>query len=174
MTFAPGMVVLGPAEGQRVNMMGNLHINKAVHADTNGAWTLVEQHIIGANPPLQQHDREDEAWYVLQGRVRVRVGDTEIDGEPGSFSWHHAVCRTRSRGSQVMTSSCCSLSRRWTGANILTRWRTCLKRTRQNPSVLDGIGVHYGSTGAWFTASSKNCSRSPDIHTTRMITTSVY
>jgi mannose-6-phosphate isomerase-like protein (cupin superfamily) len=85
MTFAPGMVVFGPAEGQPVPFMGNLHFNKAVAADTNGAWALVEQHMTGANPPLHQHDREDEAWYVLQGRVRVYVGDTEIDGEPGSF-----------------------------------------------------------------------------------------
>lgn len=85
MTFAPGMIVLGPAEGHRLKAMGNLHINKAVDVDTNGAWTLVEQHVTGANPPLHQHEREDEAWYVLQGRVRVRVGDTEIDGEPGSF-----------------------------------------------------------------------------------------
>jgi mannose-6-phosphate isomerase-like protein (cupin superfamily) len=85
MTFAPGMVALGPAAGHRLEMMGNLHINKAVDADTNGAWALVEQHVTGANPPLHQHEREDEAWYVLLGRVRIRVGDTEIDGEPGSF-----------------------------------------------------------------------------------------
>jgi mannose-6-phosphate isomerase-like protein (cupin superfamily) len=34
---------------------------------------------------LHQHEREDEAWFVLQGRMRVWVGDAEIDAEPGSF-----------------------------------------------------------------------------------------
>src|SRR3954452_9944568 len=107
MTFAPGMIVLGPAEGHRLKAMGNLHINKAVDVDTNGAWTLVEQHVTGANPPLHQHEREDEAWYVLQGRVQVRVGDTEIDGEPGALSWRRAEYRTRSRDSRATTSNCC-------------------------------------------------------------------
>jgi mannose-6-phosphate isomerase-like protein (cupin superfamily) len=112
MTFAPGMVVFGPGEGQRVPFMGNLHFNKAVAADTNGSWALVEQHMTGANPPLHQHDREDEAWYVLQGRVRVYVVDTEIDGEPEALSWRPAACRTRSRDCLVMTSSCCCSSHR--------------------------------------------------------------
>jgi mannose-6-phosphate isomerase-like protein (cupin superfamily) len=85
MTFAPGMIALGPADGQRLEAMGNLHINKAVGVNTNGAWALVEQHINGANPPLHQHDREDEAWYVLRGRARVWIGDAEIEAEPGSF-----------------------------------------------------------------------------------------
>src|SRR5215212_4941126 len=85
MTFAPGMVVLGPGEGHQFEVFGNVHINKAVATDTGGAWTLVEQHMTGENPPLHQHEREDEAWYVLQGRVRVWVGDSEFDAAAGSF-----------------------------------------------------------------------------------------
>jgi mannose-6-phosphate isomerase-like protein (cupin superfamily) len=85
MTFAPGMVVLGPDEGQRLEAMGNVHLNKAVGADTGGAWALVELHATGANPPLHLHEREDEAFYVLQGRVRVWVGDAEFEADAGSF-----------------------------------------------------------------------------------------
>ena len=36
MTFAPGMVVFGPGEGQRVPFMGNLHFNKAVPPTPTG------------------------------------------------------------------------------------------------------------------------------------------
>jgi quercetin dioxygenase-like cupin family protein len=41
--------------------------------------------VTGANPPLHQHEREDEAFYVLQGRVRVWVGDVATDAEAGGF-----------------------------------------------------------------------------------------
>jgi mannose-6-phosphate isomerase-like protein (cupin superfamily) len=34
---------------------------------------------------LHQHDREDEAFYVLEGRARVWVGDAEFEAEAGSF-----------------------------------------------------------------------------------------
>lgn len=85
MSFAPGMVALKPGEGHRVEAMGNVHLYKAVGADTGGAWALAELHLTGANPPLHQHDREDEAFYVLDGRARVWVGDTEFEAEAGSF-----------------------------------------------------------------------------------------
>lgn len=85
MSFAPGMIVLRPGEGSRLEVMGNVRINKAVGADTGGMWALLEQHVTGATPPLHQHDREDEAFYVLQGRARVWVGDDEFDADPGSF-----------------------------------------------------------------------------------------
>lgn len=38
-----------------------------------------------ARSPLDAAVTAGQAWYVLQGRVRVREGDAEIDGEPGSF-----------------------------------------------------------------------------------------
>ena len=85
MSFAPGMVVLGPGEGRRLEPMGNVLLNKAVGADTGGSWALLEQHVTGVTPPLHRHEREDEAFYVLQGRARVWVGDDEFDAEPGSF-----------------------------------------------------------------------------------------
>jgi mannose-6-phosphate isomerase-like protein (cupin superfamily) len=85
MSFAPGMVALKPGEGRRVDAMGNVRINKAVGADTGGAWALVEVQVSGTGPPLHQHDREDEAFYVLEGRARVWVGDAEFEAEAGSF-----------------------------------------------------------------------------------------
>ena len=34
--------------------------------------------------PLHLHRSEDEAWYVLEGRLGFRVGDEEIEAEEGS------------------------------------------------------------------------------------------
>lgn len=34
--------------------------------------------------PLHIHHHDDEAWYVLDGRLRVRVGDDEYDVPAGS------------------------------------------------------------------------------------------
>lgn len=33
--------------------------------------------------PLHRHHRDDEAWYVLEGAMRVRVGDEILEAGPG-------------------------------------------------------------------------------------------
>src|SRR5215471_8962035 len=34
--------------------------------------------------PLHIHHHDDEAWYVLEGVLRVKVGDKEVEAQPGS------------------------------------------------------------------------------------------
>jgi hypothetical protein len=34
--------------------------------------------------PLHVHHRDDEAWYVLEGTLRVQVGDKEVEARAGS------------------------------------------------------------------------------------------
>jgi|SRR5262249_14815716 len=34
--------------------------------------------------PLHVHFRDDEAWYVLEGTLRARVGDDEVEARAGS------------------------------------------------------------------------------------------
>src|SRR5882672_11743790 len=34
--------------------------------------------------PLHLHQRDDEAWYVLEGTLRVQVGDQEVEARAGS------------------------------------------------------------------------------------------
>jgi mannose-6-phosphate isomerase-like protein (cupin superfamily) len=34
--------------------------------------------------PLHVHHEDDEAWYVLEGTLRFRIGDEEIEAGPGS------------------------------------------------------------------------------------------
>ena len=34
--------------------------------------------------PLHVHHADDEAWYVLEGTLRFRIGDSEYEAGPGS------------------------------------------------------------------------------------------
>ena len=34
--------------------------------------------------PLHRHFQDDEAWYVLEGTLRVRIGDDEVEARAGS------------------------------------------------------------------------------------------
>jgi quercetin dioxygenase-like cupin family protein len=54
--------------------------------DTGGQLTVAE--ILfppDSGPPLHVHEREDEAFYVLEGGLSVRMGDEEFEAAAGSF-----------------------------------------------------------------------------------------
>ena len=57
---------------------------KASATSTGGAFTLIESRTDGGAPP-HVHAREDEAMYVLDGRIVVHVGDDEFTVEAGGF-----------------------------------------------------------------------------------------
>ena len=57
-------------------------------SDTNGALGVIEvASPSGAVPPLHVHEREDEAFYVLEGEYSVLVGDDVIKASPGAWVW---------------------------------------------------------------------------------------
>jgi quercetin dioxygenase-like cupin family protein len=65
---------------------GALMTLKAHHDSTGGALALVEARFpAGFGPPLHVHHREDEAIYVLDGRLRWRHGDQERTYGPGEL-----------------------------------------------------------------------------------------
>jgi len=58
---------------------------------TENNFVIAEWRDAGAPPglprliaPLHVHFRDDEAWYVLEGTLRVRVGDDEVEARAGS------------------------------------------------------------------------------------------
>ena len=56
--------------------------------DTNGVLGAVEVASPGgAAPPLHVHQREDEAFYVLEGEYRILIGDDVIKASPGAWVW---------------------------------------------------------------------------------------
>ena len=58
----------------------------ATGKDTNGAYTQIE-HVVapGGGPPAHRHQREDETWYVVEGRVEFRIGDVTLLAQPGDY-----------------------------------------------------------------------------------------
>jgi quercetin dioxygenase-like cupin family protein len=66
---------------------GNTIIIAASQEDTGGAFALLDYELapgFAALPP-HRHQREDEAAYVLEGRLCVRVGRRDRYLEPGEF-----------------------------------------------------------------------------------------
>jgi mannose-6-phosphate isomerase-like protein (cupin superfamily) len=54
-------------------------------------FLIAEWHDEGGPPspprliaPLHVHDRDDEAWYVLEGTLRLQVGEQEVEARAGS------------------------------------------------------------------------------------------
>ena len=55
----------------------------------------------GEGPPLHTHDVQDEAWYVVSGHLRFRIGDELHDapaGVVGVRSPRHGALRSRTSG----------------------------------------------------------------------------
>lgn len=57
---------------------------KASGVSTNGSLTLIESRTTGG-APLHIHTREDEYFYVLEGTLKVRLGDETFEAGPRSF-----------------------------------------------------------------------------------------
>ena len=79
-------VCVAPGEGVATWFQPNRMTVKATAETTGGGFGLLESWVAaGSSPPLHVHHREDESFWVLEGRVRFRCGDVEFLGEPGSF-----------------------------------------------------------------------------------------
>jgi mannose-6-phosphate isomerase-like protein (cupin superfamily) len=77
---------LGPDDGDAYWFLGTLMTVKAGEAQTGGAFTLIEQEApAGFSPPPHVHLAEDEAFYILDGALRVTCGDQTWDAPAGSF-----------------------------------------------------------------------------------------
>jgi quercetin dioxygenase-like cupin family protein len=81
------VVDLAPGEGTSSHWLGtDLHTFKAVTQTTGGAYTLTE---LTARPefvpPPHIHHREDEAFYVLEGRFEFSYEGRTFTAGPGSF-----------------------------------------------------------------------------------------
>ncbi len=76
-----------PGEGDRLTM---LETDTAILAGqrTGASFTvLAGDWPAGGGAPPHVHDDEDEAFYVLEGRLRVKCGNSEWVLEPGGFAY---------------------------------------------------------------------------------------
>jgi quercetin dioxygenase-like cupin family protein len=86
MTSAP-QHVLGPADGERVNLLA-LGVRFMIDgARTGGAFSLVEHPMPprSLGSPIHTHKNEDEYSYVLEGRVGLQLGDEVLEAGPGDL-----------------------------------------------------------------------------------------
>ena len=79
-------VVLGPEEGRTVHSPTAGSVTYKVRgAETGGTVTVLEAVAPRGGPPLHRHTDADEFIYVLEGQLRVRVGEELLDASAGSF-----------------------------------------------------------------------------------------
>src|SRR5712692_3987126 len=75
----------GPEAGEALWILGGLYTYRALPAET-AAYLLVEvEGPQGFAVPLHFHEREEEGFYVVSGKVRILVGDRATEASAGSF-----------------------------------------------------------------------------------------
>ena len=86
MTATHSAIVRGPDDGKRLAVRGNEMSFKVVSADSDGRLLIIDYtspaHFPG--PPPHYHVHTDEAYYVLEGTLTVRLEEGEVTAGPGS------------------------------------------------------------------------------------------
>jgi mannose-6-phosphate isomerase-like protein (cupin superfamily) len=84
----PTGYMLGRDHGEALWFLGTRMTVKAAGEATRGALTLIECECpAGFAPPPHIHHAEDEAFYLLDGRLDVTCGDSTWILEPGGFAF---------------------------------------------------------------------------------------
>jgi mannose-6-phosphate isomerase-like protein (cupin superfamily) len=80
-------IVLFPGEGEHIVAGASAAVMKATAATTNGAFSITEGTFPPgmSGPPPHAHRVTTDTFYVLEGTLRVTVGEREIDAPAGSY-----------------------------------------------------------------------------------------
>ena len=79
-------IAVAEGHGEARWWLGALAVIKATAADTGGRLTVLEvTDPPGAEAPLHVHHREDEAFWILDGRVTFEVAGQTIGATAGDF-----------------------------------------------------------------------------------------
>ena len=80
-------VVLMPGEGERIDAAGAAGVLKAGTTDTGGGFSMTEATLAPgfAGPPPHAHRAMTDSFYVLEGTIRVLVGETWVDAPAGAY-----------------------------------------------------------------------------------------
>jgi mannose-6-phosphate isomerase-like protein (cupin superfamily) len=79
--------ILGPGEGERVTYGTSFGVMKATAETTGGGFSMTETLLRPqtAGPPPHAHRETTDTFYVLEGTLRVLVGDDEVDAASGTY-----------------------------------------------------------------------------------------
>ena len=101
-------ITRGPGEGRAVWVPGLQVTYKAQGKETGGAYSLLELAITGEGPPQHIHKAEDEAFYVLEGEVKIKRGEETIHAPAGAFvliprGTTHTIWNTGSTPAKILS-----------------------------------------------------------------------
>lgn len=83
---SPVPYVRPPDVAHAIWYMGSLMRLVARGADTANQYALIDGHTPrGGEPPMHVHSREDEAYFVLHGTLKVYLGEQEFSATAGTF-----------------------------------------------------------------------------------------
>ncbi len=82
----PQSILRQPGQGSSYWVLGDLYTLKATGEETGKSYALTEILVQpqSATPP-HIHHREDEAFYIQEGKVEFQLGDRTIVATPGTF-----------------------------------------------------------------------------------------
>jgi quercetin dioxygenase-like cupin family protein len=73
-------------EKEALNWLGELAIIHTTGKETNGKYCVIELYATKeGSPPWHIHHREDEGFYILDGKLTVSVGDKTYKATNGDF-----------------------------------------------------------------------------------------
>lgn len=84
----PSQLKYAPQDGEALWAFNALYTIKLGEGETGGDLTMFEVEFTPTgNVPLHRHERESEAWYVLEGRVEFFVGSDRSEAGPGDLAY---------------------------------------------------------------------------------------
>lgn len=76
-----------PNEGRTIAVVGDVYRFLAIGDETNGKYAMWEAIVLpGGGPPPHIHNREEEAFYILEGEITFTVNDEKIVAMAGTFA----------------------------------------------------------------------------------------
>jgi len=80
-------VIKQQGEGRTIVVVGDVYRFLATGEDTNGKYALWEAIVLpGGGPPPHIHSREEEGFYVLEGKITLLIGDQRLMVSAGMFA----------------------------------------------------------------------------------------
>src|SRR3954469_24340228 len=79
-------IVSQAGEGEAIWFLNSRMTVKVPGELTNGAFAVTEAVVPpGFSPPRHIHHREEESFYVIEGRLTIQCGDDTYSADAGSF-----------------------------------------------------------------------------------------
>jgi len=87
MTSTRQPTIRQPSEGRRVAVVGDSYRFLATGKDTDGRYATWEAIVpSGGGPPPHVHSREEESFFILEGKITFQIGDERFIAKDGTFA----------------------------------------------------------------------------------------